>query len=165
MNNSSSPAHIVRVNINPAGGAPKHAVAQAEVTIQGVSGDKQRDLRYHGGPERAVSLYSYELLLALQAEGHPVDCGTMGENLTISGLDWATLQPGDQLEIGERLCIEITSYATPCKNIAGSFQDEAFKRVSQKLHPGWSRLYARVLIEGAVREGDAVERSSAIIDC
>ena len=29
-------------------------------------------------------------------------------------------------------------------------------RVAQKVHPGWSRLYARVLREGTVRTGDAV---------
>jgi hypothetical protein len=26
--------------------------------------------------------------------------------------------------------------------------------ISQKVHPGWSRLYARVLAEGIVYEGD-----------
>jgi len=29
-------------------------------------------------------------------------------------------------------------------------------RVAQKVHPGWSRLYARVLREGSVQIGDAV---------
>jgi MOSC domain-containing protein YiiM len=146
----------MQVNVNPQGGVPKYAVEQAEVTRQGVSGDQQRDRRYHGGPERAVCLFSYERILALQAEGHPIAPGTTGENLTISGLDWDALQPGDCLAIGERVRIQITSFSAPCSNISLSFQDGVFKRMSQKLHPGWSRLYARVLQEGPVRAGDPV---------
>lgn len=152
----STPARVVQINVNPHGGVPKHRVASAEVTMQGVSGDKQNDRRYHGGPNRAVTLFSYERIQALQAEGHPIAPGTTGENLTISGLDWETLQPGDCLRVGERLCIEITDYAAPCNTIADSFTAGTFKRISQKVHPGWSRLCARVLIEGTVYEGDLI---------
>lgn len=149
-------ARVVQVNVNPQGGVPKYAVESALVTVSGVRGDKQRDRRYHGGPERAVSLFSYELIEALKAEGHPIAPGTTGENLTISGLDWETLQVGDCLAIGAELRIQITAFAAPCSNIAGSFADGSFKRMSQKLYPGWSRLYARVLQEGSVRPGDPV---------
>ena len=154
---SNKTGRVVQINVNPEGGVPKQPVPQAEVTIQGVCGDKQRDRRYHGGPTRAVSLFSYERIQALQAEGHAIAPGTTGENLTISGLDWDMLQVGDCLRIGDRLRIEITSYATPCSIITDSFQDGQFTRISQKVHPGWSRLYARVLVEGFVREGDVVE--------
>ncbi len=150
-------ARVVQINVNPQGGVPKYRVLSAQVTVNGVVGDRQRDRRFHGGPSRAVSLYSYAHVLALQAEGHPIAPGTTGENLTISGLEWAALQVGDRLRIGERLRIEITGYAAPCTNIAGSFVDGAFTRISHKVHPGWSRLYARVLTEGTVREGDLVE--------
>lgn len=146
---------LAQINVNPQGGVPKHAVPSAQITSQGVAGDKQRDRRYHGGPDRAVSLYALERIAALQAEGHPIAPGSTGENLTISGLDWGALGAGSRLQIGE-LLIEITSYAVPCSNIAGSFADGLSKRISQKLHPGWSRLYARVLAEATVHEGDAV---------
>jgi MOSC domain-containing protein YiiM len=149
-------ARIVSVNVNPAGGVPKHPVAEALVTRQGVRGDHQRNRRYHGGPERAVCLFSHERILALQAEGHPIVPGASGENLTVGGLDWASLQPGDCLAIGESLRIQISSYTVPCSNIAAAFEGGAFKRISEKLHPGWSRLYARVLQEGIVRPGDPV---------
>src|SRR5262245_34944479 len=132
---------VIQINVNPLGGVPKHAVASAEITVKGVRGDKQRDRRYHGGPRRAVSLYSYERIQALQAEGHPIAPGSTGENLTIGGFDWAAIQVGDRLRIGE-LVVEITGYAVPCTNISGSFVDGLSKRISQKLHPGWSRLYA-----------------------
>ena len=148
---------VVHLNINSAGGVPKHQVAEAAITTAGVVGDKQRDRRYHGGPERAVCLFSQERITALQAEGHPISPGSTGENVTIGGIDWDMLAVGDCLQIGERVMLQITSYAVPCQNIAGSFSDGVFKRMSQKLHPGWSRLYTRVLSEGTIREGDTVE--------
>lgn len=148
--------HIVQISVNPKGGVPKHRIGQTHLKTEGVEGDKQRERRFHGGPERAVCLFSYERLQALQDEGHPIDCGTTGENLTIAGLNWDEIVPGVRLQIGEAL-LQITSYTTPCSNIAASFTDGEFKRISQKLHPGWSRLYARVLQEGLVQEGDAVQ--------
>lgn len=148
--------YIFQINVNPAGGVPKRPVASTTVTVDGVVGDRQRDRRHHGGPDRAVSLYSLERIGALQAEGHPIVPGATGENLTIGGLDWEALKVGDRLQIGMDVEVEITGYAAPCENIAAAFQDERFVRISQKLHPGWSRLYARVLGEGVVRVGDAV---------
>jgi MOSC domain-containing protein YiiM len=137
------------------GGVPKLPRPEAAVTVDGLEGDRQRDRRYHGGPLRAVSLYSLERIRALQQEGHPVDVGTMGENLTVAGLDWTRVGPGERLSIGDVL-LEITKDAPPCKTIAGSFLEGGFARASQKVHPGWSRFYARVLREGTVRVGDAV---------
>ena len=147
--------HLVQININPQGGVPKQPIASARITAKGVAGDKQRNRRFHGGPQRAVSLYSHQHIQALQAEGHPITPGSTGENLTIDGLDWAALQIGDQLQIGA-LLIEITGYAAPCNNIAASFAGGDSTRIAQKLHPGWSRLYAKVLAEADVRMGDLV---------
>ena len=149
-------ARVVRVNVNSAGGVPKQRTPSAEVSSTGVAGDKQRNRRFHGGPRRAVSLYSYEHIQALRAEGHPIAPGSTGENLTIGGLDWPALQVGDRLRIGERVRLEITGYAAPCTNIVESFAGGAITRISQKVHPGWSRLYARVLEAGLVCEGDVV---------
>jgi MOSC domain-containing protein YiiM len=137
------------------GGVPKAARTAAQVTRNGVEGDRQRDLRYHGGPDRAVCLYSLELIERLQAEGHPIEPGSIGENLTVAGIDWAALAPGVVLEIGE-VALEVTKPAFPCKNIAVSFTGHNFTRVSEKVTPGWSRWYCRVLREGVVRFGDAV---------
>ena len=152
----SKTGSVVQINVNPNGGVPKQRVTSAVVTVSGVAGDKQRNRRFHGGPQRAVSLYSYERILALQAEGHPIAPGSTGENLTIGGLDWAAIAPGDRLSIGAGLRIQITGYAVPCSNIIASFAGGAIIRISQQLHPGWSRLYARVLAAAEVREGDVV---------
>ncbi len=120
-----------------------------------MEGDRQRDLEYHGGPDRAVCLFSFECIEELRGEGHPIAPGTIGENLTIAGIDWGAMTPGRRVEVGE-VEIELTAYAAPCRIIAGSFKDGRMGRVAQKAHPGWSRLYARVIREGTVRVGDPV---------
>jgi MOSC domain-containing protein YiiM len=139
---------------------PKEPRPSARVETEGVEGDRQRDRRYHGGPDRAVSLYSLERVQALQAEGHPIAPGTTGENLTIGGLDWSAVGPGGRVGVGEVL-LEVTKPAHPCKTITGSFRGGDFSRISEKLHPGWSRFYARVLRVGTVRVGDPVVWSPA----
>jgi MOSC domain-containing protein YiiM len=142
------------------GGVPKLARASCYVGVNGLEGDRQRDLRYHGGPERAVCLYSLDLIHALQTEGHSVTPGSMGENLTVEGVDWSAMVPGARVEIGPAVLpvvLQLTDYAAPCSNIARSFQRRQYVRVSQKVHAGWSRLYARVLTEGMVRVGDSLK--------
>jgi MOSC domain-containing protein YiiM len=138
------------------GGVPKRPVAEARVEPEGVAGDWQTDRENHGGPERAVSLYAAEAIAALAAEGHPIVPGSTGENLTVSGLAWSEIVPGTELRVGP-VRLVVTRYTVPCFKIAGSFADGAFGRISQKLHPGWSRVYARVLEGGTVRVGDRVE--------
>lgn len=157
MSRETPLGRVAQVNVNPRGGVPKHAVPAAEVTEQGVVGDKQRDRRFHGGPTRAVSLFALERVDALRAEGHPIAPGSTGENLTLSGLPWDEVRVGDRLRVGDWVELEITGYAAPCSNIAESFAGGEFKRMSQKLHPGWSRLYASVRSPGEVRPGDPVE--------
>ena len=147
---------IFQLNVSN-GGVPKLAVREAELTPGGLAGDRQRDLRYHGGPRRAVCLFALERVLELQAEGHPIFPGSVGENLTIVGLDWSALAPGARLALGEEAVVEVTSYTAPCKNIAGSFSGGEFKRISQKVHPGDSRLYARVLRPGRLAVGQPVK--------
>ena len=137
------------------GGVPKLPRASVAVRRGGLEGDRQRDLENHGGPQRAVSLFSLELIEALQADGHPIAPGTIGENLTLAGVDWAKMLPGARIEVGEVL-LELTRDASPCQIIAGSFADGRVVRVSEKLRPGWSRFYACVLKEGIIRVGDRV---------
>jgi MOSC domain-containing protein YiiM len=138
------------------GGVPKLAVREASLTAEGLAGDRQRDRRFHGGPQRAVCLFSLERLLELQAEGHPVYPGSVGENVTVAGLDWSRLAPGARLALGDEAVVEVTSYTSPCRNIAASFSGGDFKRISQKVNPGHSRLYARVVRPGRLTVGQTV---------
>jgi MOSC domain-containing protein YiiM len=147
-------ATVSTINVSR-GGVPKRAVGSAWIRVDGVEGDCQRNRLIHGGPDRAVCLYSVDLIAALQAEGHPIDSGTIGENLTIAGLDWSLMIPGARVQAGDAL-LELTRYTAPCRNIAASFVDGGFVRVSETVHPGWSRVYARVLEEGRVTPGSPV---------
>jgi MOSC domain-containing protein YiiM len=148
---------IVQINVSP-GGVPKRPVPEARVTRLGIEGDGHRNAELHGGPDRALCLFSVEQIEALQADGHPVEPGALGENLTLGGLDWATVQPGDFLRLGEEVLVQITRFTSPCANIRAAFLDGAYSRVSQTRHPGWSRVYARVLVPGEIAAGDPVER-------
>jgi MOSC domain-containing protein YiiM len=153
---SGRSGHIFQISLSD-GGVPKLGQPQAEVSYAGLVGDRHRDLKAHGGPEQALCLYSLERILALQVERHPLFPGAIGENLTIAGLDWSLVVPGARLRLGEHVLAEITRYTTPCSNIAPFFAKDDISRVSQKVHPSWSRLYARVLQPGMITVGDWVE--------
>lgn len=137
------------------GGVPKLPVERAMVLVDGMEGDRQANRKYHGGPDRALCLYSQERLDVLMSEGHPLERGTLGENVTIAGLRWEEVQPGVRLRLGGAE-VEVTGFAAPCRQIAGGFVDRHFIRVGEKVNPGWSRVYARVLAEGEVAVGDQV---------
>ena len=79
-----------------------------------------------------------------------------GGERTVSGGDGKAAGPGTELKIGEGRLL-IPSYTSPCEKIAFSCFGNEYTRISQKLHPGWSRLSARVLAGGLVTVGDAVE--------
>ncbi len=151
----SDAGRIVQLSVS-AGGVPKRAVAAARVTRLGLEGDAHRDARHHGGPERAVCLFPQEAILALAAEGHPITAGAIGENVTTEGLDWSLVTPDTRLLLAEQVLLRVTRYTSPCATIASVFRERDYGRVSQKVHPGWSRVYACVLVEGTLRAGDGV---------
>ena len=148
-------ARVAQLNVSP-GGVPKRPVERAYLGPEGLQGDAHNDRVAHGGPLRALCLYALERIGGLQSEGHPVQPGWLGENLTTSGLDWDAVRPGTRLRIGQAL-VEITRYTSPCRNIRGSFSDGDYSRVAEPRHPGWSRVYARVLTAGQVAQGDPIE--------
>jgi MOSC domain-containing protein YiiM len=147
--------YIFQLNCSD-GGVPKRPVRDALLTRTGLSCDRQKHLKIHGGPERALCLYALEQITRLQDEGHPIFPGSTGENVTVVGLDWQRLRPGSRLALGDEVVIEISSYAGPCLIIAGSFINRKFRRISEKKHPGESRLYARVLQTGRLEVGQRV---------
>jgi len=147
---------VFQINISD-GGVPKLPVLSVGVTVEGLAGDRQRNLKYHGGPDRAVCLFSLERLLALQTDGHPVYPGATGENLTLTGVDWDQIVPDVLMRIGESLLIEITGYADPCPDLLPYFTNGANHLIDQDKYPGWSRAYARVLESGTVKVADVVE--------
>jgi MOSC domain-containing protein YiiM len=156
---SAAGGRIVQLSISP-GGVPKRAIPEAKVGLLGLEGDAH-DYRHHGGPERAVCLFPRELIRTLAAEGHAIAPGVIGENVTTEGLDWSLVVPGAHLQLGDHVLLRVTRYTSPCTKIAPVFAGGDYGRVSQTLHPGVSRVYASVLVEGVVRTGDIVRVVSA----
>jgi MOSC domain-containing protein YiiM len=100
-----------------------------------------------------------------RADDHQAFPGAYGENLTLIGIDWASLAPGDRLSIGEgdaALALELTKPASPCQTIAHWFTERRIARISAKVVPSDTRWYARVLREGEVRAGMPVRLERAL---
>jgi MOSC domain-containing protein YiiM len=148
-------ASVYQISVSD-GGVPKTAVERAMVTALGVLGDRQRNTQIHGGPDRALCIFSLEVIEGLRSEGHTISPGAAGENITVAGLDWDQVVPGVRLAIGPEVVAEVASYTSPCTSQAQWFTDGDFTRLSQGRNPGRSRVYARVIDEGVVSTGDEV---------
>jgi MOSC domain-containing protein YiiM len=156
---NSSAGRVASVNIS-AGGVPKLPVESAWVGTRGLAGDGHNVPEpSHGGPDKAVSLYSMESIARVAADGHTAFPGAYGENLTLQGIELASLATGDRLQIGEDgLVIEMTKRAEPCQTLAHWFVEGRIARIGSPQHPEDARWYARVVHEGPMRPGDPVSR-------
>jgi MOSC domain-containing protein YiiM len=141
---------LVQVNTSN-GGMPKLPVLQARVTKDGLEGDWQKNRKYHGGPDRAVCVYSEELYEWLREQGVDVTDGQIGENFTTRGLDLQKLEQGDRLRVGRECVIEITKVRVPCSQLKKWDVD------LPELIVGRSGWVAKVVEEGVVRPGDSIE--------
>lgn len=134
------------------GGVPKTSINTATVGFGGVDGDRQATRRHHGRPWQALCLWSHEVIDELVGEGHPVTPGGAGENILLSGIDWATLGLGSTLRIGTVTC-HVMAHTIPCTQLAALFTDRDFNRISHE-RGSRSRLYARVVTPGEIEVGD-----------
>lgn len=148
-------SRIFQLSRSP-GGVPKLPVREARADLLGLEGDGHAHPKIHGGPERALCLYSLEVIAELQAQGHPIWPGSVGENVTITGFEWPSLAAGARLALGPDVLVELTRVAAPCKQIVESFSDRNSKRLAA---PALGRWYARVLAPGVLRVGMTVARA------
>ena len=150
-------AVVHSINISTEGGVPKLPIGKAKVNFEGVEGDfnKFRTEKKNSTGTRAVTLFSLEQIQKLKSEGHAIDVGTTGENITVEGIDWPTLEVGARMMIGEAV-IELSEPTAPCSKIGKSFIDGAFSRIDHELELGWSRWSASVIEEGQVEVGSQV---------
>lgn len=130
---------------------PKLPVLCARITFAGVEGDCQRNLKYHGGADRAICLFSEELYAQFQAEGILIRPGDVGENFTTRGVDLLSLAPGARLAVGDCL-IEIAKIRVPCKQL-NAIHPELMQKIAGR--SGWM---ARVLKEAIVRPGAIIQQ-------
>lgn len=128
------------------------------LTKIGIVGDEQADLSVHGGPEKAVHHFPAdhypfwrEQMPDVADKFRP---GGFGENLSTSGLIEDDLCIGDVIGIGGAI-VQITQGRQPCWKLSAHIGRDDMAMRFQK--SGWTGWYYRVLQEGSIEAGDAVE--------
>lgn len=120
-----------------------------------LAGDGQADLRYHGGPDKAVLAYAAEHYPAWRAElGLPeLTLGGFGENLAVDGWSEAVVCVGDVVQVGTAI-LQVSQPRSPCWKIARRWRvKDLSARVQRTGRSGW---YHRVIQEGVVEAGQAL---------
>jgi MOSC domain-containing protein YiiM len=150
------------VQVHVRRGRPVHsAIAKApvegRVRVEGVNvaGDQQADLRVHGGPDKAVYAYAIEDTRWWESElGRPLEPGAFGENLTTEGLDVTGAVIGEHWRIGTTE-LEVCQTRQPCFKLGLRFGDPLMLR--RFAHAGRPGAYLRIVVEGEIGAGDAIE--------
>jgi len=128
-----------------------------KVTKLNLKGDQQADLSVHGGPDKAVYVYSWENILywRQQLQREDLGPGSFGENLTVEGLFDEEVAIGDELQAGTAR-FQVTQPRLPCFKLAAKFGLPGFPKVF--LQSGRTGFYLRVLEEGVISAGDSIRR-------
>jgi MOSC domain-containing protein YiiM len=125
-----------------------------QITPLGIPGDAIVDTQHHGGEDQAIYLYgSLDYDWWSGQLGRTIAPGTFGDNLTVEGLESASIFIGDRFSIGS-VILEVTSPRIPCVTLAACMGDPGFvKRYRNAERPG---MYCRVIQTGWVEAGQTV---------
>ena len=127
-----------------------------EVTDVGLVGDRQADMKVHGGYDKAVYAYSHKHYQTWSKEMNQEydEFGLVGENLTIDDFNEREIYIGDELMIGD--CVfQISQPRIPCYKIGIKMNSRDFpKKFSQS---GLLGSYMRVLETGKISKNDDVK--------
>jgi MOSC domain-containing protein YiiM len=118
-----------------------------------LDGDRQSDLKVHGGKYKAVYFYSVEHYGYWKAElGRPaLSFGAFGENFTVEEFLEDDVYVGDRISVGSAELV-VTQPRLPCYKLGIRFEsDEMIKRF---LDSGRTGFYTAVVREGEVAAGD-----------
>jgi MOSC domain-containing protein YiiM len=118
-------------------------------------GDRQADLRVHGGPDKAVYAYPSEYYELWSRERPELDLGpgTFGENLTTEDLLDGDVNIGDRFRVGSAELV-VTQPRLPCFKLGIRMGRDEF--VTEFLERGLLGFYLAVAQEGAVEAGDPI---------
>src|SRR3989454_6689168 len=119
-----------------------------------LDGDRQADLRVHGGPDQAVYAYPVEHYDYWRRElGRELPYGQFGENFTVLGMLEDEVRVGDVFQVGDAQ-VQVTNPRVPCSKLAFKMGSARFpKRFLKSGRLGYS---LRVLVEGEVGAGDRI---------
>jgi MOSC domain-containing protein YiiM len=120
--------------------------------LTNLEGDRQADLRVHGGPDMAALCYSFEHYARWRDELAVPEMGPggFGENFTIAGQHESTVCIGDVYEVGDAV-VQVSQPRGPCVKISRRWErPDLLRRVEETGRHGW---YLRVLQRGTVEAG------------
>lgn len=131
------------------------------VRFLNLDGDRQADLKVHGGPNKAVYAYSRENIDYWRVRLGRDDLvpGTFGENLTVEELLETEVAIGDEFEIGTAR-FQVSQPRLPCFKLGIVMGQPDFIKIFQR--SGRTGFYLRVLREGFIRAGDEIGRFPTI---
>ena len=120
-----------------------------------LAGDRQADLRVHGGRDKAVYAYPSEFYELWRSERPELafPWGQFGENLTTEGLRDEDVSVGDRFRVGTAELI-VTQPRLPCFKLGIKMGRDAF--VTEFLQRGLLGFYLAVAREGEVEAGDPI---------
>ncbi len=120
-----------------------------DLGVEGLAGDQQANRRVHGGPDKAVCVYSADhAAWWRETLGAPEwGAGAVGENFTVDGQTETSVCLGDIYDVGSAR-VQVSQPRSPCRTLARRWQrPDLPKRVVQSGRSGW---YLRVLRVGRV---------------
>jgi MOSC domain-containing protein YiiM len=121
-----------------------------------LEGDRQADLRVHGGPLQAVYVYPSEHYQFWKTElpENDLPYGVFGENFTTEGLLESDVRVGDQFRVGGAIVV-VTKPRTPCFKLEMTLGQPGF--IQRFYSRGRSGFYLSVAQPGLVQAGDDIE--------
>jgi len=132
---------------------------QGRIALRGnnLEGDRQADLKVHGGRDKAVYAYPQEhyAYWASKLPETEMPLGMFGENLTTKGVTEDQLYIGDTVRIGSAV-LQVTQPRMPCYKLGIRFQRPGMVKLFW--HSGRSGFYFSVVEEGEIGAGDTIER-------
>jgi MOSC domain-containing protein YiiM len=125
------------------------------IRVVNLDGDRQADLRVHGGADKAVYAYPSEFYELWSRERPELDFGpgTFGENLTTEGLLDNDVSIGDHFRVGTAELV-VTQPRLPCFKLGIKMGRDTF--VTDFLERGLFGFYFAVVREGEVAAGDPI---------
>ena len=129
---------------------------KVQVGATNLAGDRQADLRVHGGYSKAVYVYPSEHYEFWRAEFPEMDLpfGMFGENLTSEGVTEKDVFVGDRLKIGTAEFI-VTEPRQPCFKLGIRFgRNDIIKKFAKS---GRSGFYVAIAKTGELAAGDQIE--------